>query len=429
MAVTLKKRHKKLVRRRVSRRKRFRLGMMPQISTIFVIGLSLSIYASGWSENVPTQTATQEPIITAALGEPAPRSLEERTAEALGEPLPTAEETAPQAQPADTQPTKVQTMEVGLDGQITRGWQEAALRKSKPKQQEIVPQPEASTSEPVGPQEQSRRDALMKRLITAYPDFLSGHEGNTLIWRDGTRMSFDDGRKKDFETQLANADIEDMFAIEYPVGPMLMDPELNFDPGRFRNEAFFNKMYGNCQHNEVQKKLVDVVWLPKHGGATLKVTSINGVAEKLQAVSNELDNLPDQFMQYLQPSGGTYNCRVIAGTDRTSAHGYGIAIDVNTKFSDYWQWQQAKPAEKGSKGTKNAKSKAPEAPKYTYRNRIPWEIAAIFEKHGFIWGAKWYHYDSMHFEYRPELLIGEETSRVSADLPVPMPDKQPRNLN
>ena len=28
----------------------------------------------------------------------------------------------------------------------------------------------------------------------------------------------------------------------------------------------------------------------------------------------------------------------------------------------------------------------------------------IFERHGFIWGGKWYHYDTMHFEYRPELL-------------------------
>ena len=32
------------------------------------------------------------------------------------------------------------------------------------------------------------------------------------------------------------------------------------------------------------------------------------------------------------------------------------------------------------------------------------EIARIFERHGFIWGGKWYHYDTMHFEYRPELL-------------------------
>jgi hypothetical protein len=39
-----------------------------------------------------------------------------------------------------------------------------------------------------------------------------------------------------------------------------------------------------------------------------------------------------------------------------------------------------------------------------YRNAIPLEIVRIFEKHGFIWGGAWYHYDTMHFEYRPELL-------------------------
>ena len=41
----------------------------------------------------------------------------------------------------------------------------------------------------------------------------------------------------------------------------------------------------------------------------------------------------------------------------------------------------------------------------TYTNRIPIEIAEVFEKYGFIWGGKWYHFDTMHFEYRPELLI------------------------
>jgi D-alanyl-D-alanine carboxypeptidase len=39
-----------------------------------------------------------------------------------------------------------------------------------------------------------------------------------------------------------------------------------------------------------------------------------------------------------------------------------------------------------------------------YRNRMPQEIVSIFEKHGFIWGGKWNHFDTMHFEYRPELL-------------------------
>jgi peptidoglycan LD-endopeptidase CwlK len=40
-----------------------------------------------------------------------------------------------------------------------------------------------------------------------------------------------------------------------------------------------------------------------------------------------------------------------------------------------------------------------------YKNQIPWDIIHIFESHGFIWGGKWYHYDTMHFEYRPEQLI------------------------
>lgn len=42
--------------------------------------------------------------------------------------------------------------------------------------------------------------------------------------------------------------------------------------------------------------------------------------------------------------------------------------------------------------------------KSPHRNPIPWEIVEIFEKYGFIWGGKWYHCDTMHFEYRPKLL-------------------------
>jgi hypothetical protein len=31
-------------------------------------------------------------------------------------------------------------------------------------------------------------------------------------------------------------------------------------------------------------------------------------------------------------------------------------------------------------------------------------IVRVFERHGFIWGGRWRHYDTMHFEYRPELI-------------------------
>ena len=73
-------------------------------------------------------------------------------------------------------------------------------------------------------------------------------------------------------------------------------------------------------------------------------------------------------------------------------HAWGAAIDLNTKFADYWLWN----------------------PKVAYRNRIPIEIVEIFEKHGFIWGGKWGHFDTMHFEYRPELLpdLSESTNQL-----------------
>jgi hypothetical protein len=129
------------------------------------------------------------------------------------------------------------------------------------------------------------------------------------------------------------------------------------------------------------------VWLPKKWGKTMRVTRINGVAEQLKAVSDELDALPASFNIYLYPAEGGFNCRSIAGTNRLSAHGHGIAVDIAIKRSDYWRWNTP-----GADG------------RYAYKNSIPFEIVAVFEKHGFIWGGKWSHYDTMHFEYRPELL-------------------------
>ncbi|HRD75290.1 MAG TPA: M15 family metallopeptidase [Hyphomicrobiaceae bacterium] len=227
----------------------------------------------------------------------------------------------------------------------------------------------------------------MSRLIAAYPEHLAGVEGNELVWKDGTRMVIDDGRgAKPFETLLASPDLKDMFYAPYPVGGQAIPPAVNVDPGRVRHAAFFDKIYGDCRSGAVAANLVEIVWLPRKWGRRLQVTRLNGVAARLEAVSKVLDALPARFDPYLYPSAGTYNCRPIAGTDRVSAHGHGIAIDIALKHAHYWRW--TKPDASG---------------RYPYRNAIPMEIVEIFEAHGFIWGGKWYHYDSMHFEYRPEM--------------------------
>jgi hypothetical protein len=230
-------------------------------------------------------------------------------------------------------------------------------------------------------------DGIARRLLDVYPQFLERRDGNALVWRDGKRMTINDGRgAKSPAERLDAPDLKDMLMTPYPLGSA-PPPVLDSDPGRARNNAFFLAMYGDCKKGGVSDNLVPVTWLPKKWGKTLQVTRINGVAERLAAVSAELDQLPARFDTYLYPPAGTYNCRPIAGTTRLSPHGLGIAIDIAIKHTDYWRWN--KPDSYG---------------RYPYRNRIPEEIVAIFEKHGFIWGGKWYHYDTMHFEYRPELL-------------------------
>ena len=203
-------------------------------------------------------------------------------------------------------------------------------------------------------------------------------------------MPVSDGAdSKTFPELLRHASIIDQFRIPYPRGPLEKPPAVDADPGRFRNTAFFTKMYGDCQKGEVSPHLVcPSPGFPKLGAQSIRITSVNGVDEHLRAVSAEIDALPEKIKRAAYPIAGTYNCRAVADTGQPSPHGYGIAIDLNTAFSDYWYWR-------------------PHGGPILYRNRMPEEIVTIFEKHGFIWGGKWYHFDTMHFEFRPELLVAQ----------------------
>jgi hypothetical protein len=225
--------------------------------------------------------------------------------------------------------------------------------------------------------------ARLDALVRSYPAFLASHDDTWLVLRDGRRFAISDGRTdKTFDQMVEHADIDDMFYAVYPASiAEAVAPPADFDPGRVRFEPLFNAMYGDCDRGEVEPKMRSIAWLPKHGGGRVKITTANGVDKALEAVVRELDELPDRYLKYLVPNSGTYNCRKIAGSSARSVHAWGAAIDINSAASDYWRWS--------GKG---------------WHNRIPVEIARVFERHGFIWGGRWAHYDTMHFEYRPELV-------------------------
>ena len=86
--------------------------------------------------------------------------------------------------------------------------------------------------------------------------------------------------------------------------------------------------------------------------------------------------------------GFGWTWRVIAGTNRRSNHSYGTAIDLLPRDLrgrlTYWRWNE------GSNGS---------------YYMPPDRVIRIFEAYGFIWGGHWALIDTMHFEYRPEILL------------------------
>lgn len=181
-----------------------------------------------------------------------------------------------------------------------------------------------------------------------------------------------------------DAVVRESIAQPYPLEPHRPRPKVGEHPGRIRSYALLGALYGHTKE-EVQKQLHTVTFM----GHSVRLTTaaaaaFTRVAQKLAIVAQE----QPQLKAYMLPIGG-FTWRTIAGAKRLSPHSYGIAIDLNPAKGPYWLW--AAPARRAGESA-------------AARASYPAAIVAAFEAEGFIWGGKWYEYDMMHFEYRPELI-------------------------
>lgn len=168
-----------------------------------------------------------------------------------------------------------------------------------------------------------------------------------------------------------------MFQTPYTRGPLVAVTDPQMDPGRVRSEPLWDAVYGATEA-QVRAHLVPV----NLGGH--RVLFHQRAAAALSRVDARLAPLlrSDAAVRTVFRSlGGTFNHRVIAGTTHKSAHAWGIAVDLEPSLGDYWRWSRT-----------------------GWRNRVPASVVDAFEAEGFIWGGRWFHFDTMHFEYRPELL-------------------------
>lgn len=253
-------------------------------------------------------------------------------------------------------------------------------------------------------------DVMMKRdllcLMMAYPQDITGVEMGEdrfvyVVMKSGKRILYDDKKPKSFEGKLNNADLQDGMEQMYPLTDIQNLMEENYDPGRVRVYGFLKEVYGGTKE-QIEKNLKGVPM----GGKTCSFNKNNGAADSLAAAMKEVAALAQRkpaIYPFVFPVNGTYNYRVIAGTNQLSPHAFGTAIDLKRDNRDYWKWVSR---EEGQKRLA----------------MYPREVVQIFENHGFVWGGKWGHFDILHYEYRPELILKAKYFSNAPNLELPWYD-------
>jgi hypothetical protein len=261
--------------------------------------------------------------------------------------------------------------------------------------------------------EPTRAELVTRALAAAYPGRIEKTEPRDEDWAmlmDGVWYYYAEGKLLP-EDLLENAgDYSSSFGIpnyqiELPPwkepspeqAERLRDRGRNNNSGenspRRRSYNFREDLWQAHNYDESYKRVKSVNFL----GKTLVVHS--GIAEKLSGIEERIMAAADsdpQLKSWLSSIGTVsgWSWRNIAGSQSRSFHAYGIAIDILPKSlggkETYWQWARERRSDWWN------------IP-YTARYHPPDAVIKAFESYGFIWGGKWPFFDTMHFEYRPEV--------------------------
>lgn len=251
----------------------------------------------------------------------------------------------------------------------------------------------------------------MKALAAAWPDVIDDvreKDGEWQVRIDASWFAWAKGRL------LPAADAsqwESWAAIPFYSYPLSLPPLPHFDPATAaglqrrvaeeernpprRSEAFMGALLDARNRGQTEARLVKM----EVAGFTVSVHE--RLKQPLGLVSDDLSSLRKRdpvvasFLRGLVEMNG-YNYRYVEGTRSRSLHSYGLAVDLIPKSyggkDTYWLW---------------AMNRVPDwwTVPYPARWMPPQAVIDTFERHGFVWGGKWLFFDTMHFEYRPEILL------------------------
>lgn len=253
-------------------------------------------------------------------------------------------------------------------------------------------------------------DAVFRAFETAYPGLVAARnplEGPTIVV-GGKSFSWAEGRLLPFENRRGWVEYAPHSFYEYP---REVPDVAGWSPEKLaqaearladrvatnlkRDPAFFDALWGIHNRGTADAAQRKIVFL----GMTVSVHK--QLIEPLRRVQSKLETARatdpslDGFLKGLRRLEG-YNWRDIAGTQSRSNHAYGTAIDIIPRTYGgkypYWLWV----AQEADGWYRQA---------WKHRWQPHPTLVNAFEDEGFVWGGKWLLFDTIHFEYRPEILI------------------------
>jgi len=259
--------------------------------------------------------------------------------------------------------------------------------------------------------EPDRAEVVMKALIQAYPQQIERVERRNTDWAvflRGKWYFFSGGRILPQELAVSAASYSSQPFYNYQAelqawkNPTPEEAERYSSMSRNRNQNplrrsshFFDDLWRAHNSAESYERVKTLRFL----GHPVTVHSM--ILEELSLVEEEIlaasrrDSQVQAWINNISSLEG-WAWRNIADTQSRSYHSYGLAVDFIMKSlggkQTYWLWSSQHRNDWWNIS-------------YNERYHPPSAVIKAFEKYGFIWGGKWLYFDTMHFEYRPEILI------------------------
>ena len=259
---------------------------------------------------------------------------------------------------------------------------------------------------------ESNGEVELRALATAYPDRITDvaqQEGDWTIRVDGRLFSWARGRLLPQEQRADWEKFAPFRFYPYPAGDLPPLPTLDAQGAArlrkiqadararppMRSEAFLVQLYDAAGRAATERHITTVDFLGFQVRVHDRIAGPLGAAAREIQEARRADPRVAAFLRGVTSVDG-FNYRDVAGTSSRSYHGYGLAVDFIPHSyggkAAYWRWAMGSTSEWWT------------IP-YEKRWMMPLAVVNAFERQGFVWGGKWLFFDTMHFEYRPEILV------------------------